>query len=49
MITHVEADGCVIYGVFGTIVHMLSNKFSMIYRVSPVLLESFQVWSGLKI
>ena len=37
-----------IYDVFDTIVYMLFNLFSMFYRVSPVYLESFQVWSRLK-
>ena len=40
--------GELIYGVFDTIVYMFFNLYSMFYRVSPVLLESFQVWSRLK-
>ena len=40
--------GELIYGVFDIIVYMLSNLFSLFYRVSLVFLESFQVWRRLK-
>ena len=40
--------GELICGVFDTIVYILSNLFSVFYRVSLVLLESFQVWSRLR-
>ena len=34
--------------IYGPIVDIFSNLFSMFYRVSPIIFESFQVWSRLK-